>query len=163
MVENAFIASVCANAHTDHEAGGTGDTWDRVLLSGDTENSFMYMWKGPDSAPIHRRSCGSVSVSFPDGQENVSLGDNIFGLASRESALPAGKLLTTGRPIIEKVLNQVDDVAATYEGGPADTTTIQTLAKIADDGTIELTDAVSDLYTNEGNMDLKKLMDAMDD
>jgi len=117
MVENAFIASVCAKAHTDHEKSGSGESWDRVLLSGDTTNSFMYMWRGPDSAPHHRRSCGSVSVSFPEGQAAVQIGDNILGLPSRESAMPAGKLITTIRPIIDEVLAKVDAEAASYTGG----------------------------------------------
>src|SRR5690606_13464289 len=78
MVENAFIAAVCAKAHTDHARGDA--FWDRLLQSGDTEHSFVYNWRGPDAAPHHRRSCGTVSVSFPDGQESVPVNDNVFGV-----------------------------------------------------------------------------------
>lgn len=164
MIENAFVASVCAKAHTDHEAkGGSGASWDRVLLSGDTLNSFMYMWRGPDSAPHHRRSCGSVSVSFPDGQDNVQQGDNIFGLASRDSAMPASKLVTTIRPIIDRTLSRVDAVAANYNGDLQDQATIDQLETIANEETENLTKAVNDLYTNQVSADLKKLMQGMDE
>ncbi|PCJ89718.1 MAG: hypothetical protein COA52_11530 [Hyphomicrobiales bacterium] len=163
MVENAFIAAVCAKAHTDHELTGGGGSWDKLLMSGDTSNSFMYMWRGPDSAPHHRRSCGTVSVSFPDNQEHVDMGENVFGLAARVSAMPVGLLLQTIKPIIDKALNDVEDVAATYTGGLEDQETITKLRKIAEDSTRDLTKAVSDIYTNQVSADLKELMSSMDD
>ncbi|MBO6816391.1 MAG: DotA/TraY family protein [Rhizobiaceae bacterium] len=164
MVENAFIASVCAKAHTEHEAeGGSGEEWTRLLMSGDSENSFVYDWRGPDSAPHHRRSCGAVSVSFPDGQERVGLGTNIFGIPERESPLPTGKLLTTVRPVIDRALGEVDAVAATYDGGLKDEETINKLKEIAEEYSKELTDSVSDLYTSETNANLKNLLQGVDD
>lgn len=164
MVENAFIASVCAKAHTEHEAsGGSGEQWTRQLQSGDTENSFVYNWRGPDSAPHHRRSCGAVSVSFPDGQDRVGLGTNVFGIQERESPLPTGRLITTVRPVIDNALSEIDDIAASYDGGLTDQETIDQLKAVAEQYSQELTDAVSELYTNETNSSLQQLLDGVDD
>lgn len=161
MVKNAFVAATCAQAHTDHLRGG--GSWDRILLRGSTDNSFVYEWRGPDRAPHERRSCGSVGVSFPDGQENVGLGTNIFGIKERESAIPTDKLLVAVRPVIEQALTEVETVASGYTGGLNDAVIAEQLTEIAEFFSEELTKKVSDVYTNEVDANLRELMEDMDE
>lgn len=163
MVENAFIASVCAKAHNDHaQSSDEGYSWNRVLLSGDTEHSFVYNWRGPDAAPHHRQSCGTVSVSFPDGQESMPINDNVFGVQSRQSPLNTANLLNTIRPIIERALDEIDEVGNEYNQADH-VPSLNKLKEIADKYSKELTEAVNNVYASDVNAELSELMNGMEE
>lgn len=161
MVGNAFVSAVCAKAHTDHENGTV--TWARMLQGGSTSNSFSYAWVAPSSVPIHRRNCGSVGVSFPEGQANVGLGVNVFGLQERESPVPSALLLAKIRPVIEQALIEVEEVAETYRGGLDDDDTMIELSRISIKYTTKLTEEVNQVYENQVASNLNKLLEGMDD
>lgn len=134
-----------------------------MLFWGFMDNLFVYEWCGLDVVLYNWWSCGSVGVSFFDGQENVGFGINVFGIKECESVILIDKFFVVVWLVIEQVLDEVEMVVSGYVGGLNDVVIVEQFIEIVEYFIEEFMNKVSDVYINEVDVDLCELMDFMDE